>query len=274
MKVYALTGPSGTGKSYQAMALCNEKNIAGLIDDGLFIYGGRVEAGISAKRQKTKVGAIKTALFTEDSHCREVRRRISEILPDSLLIIGTSDRMASKIADRLMLPEISEWIHIEDITSEEERQTALRHRNVQGKHIIPVPTMQLKRAFAGYFMSPLRRLRTGFFGGAPAGPEDGNPERTVVRPTFSYMGDFFISDRVISDIAKCVAEESPGVEHVLRVYENTAPDSLHIDVSVAMRLHKDLWANAEAVQNAMEERVEYMTAFNVVRVNVEVRKVI
>ena len=274
MKVYALTGPSGTGKSYQAMALCNEKNITGLIDDGLFIYGGRVEAGISAKRQKTKVGAIKTALFTEDSHCREVRRRIAEILPDSILIIGTSDRMAEKIALRLMLPEISEWIHIEDITSEEERQTALRNRRVQGKHVIPAPTVQLKRQFAGYFMSPLRLFRTGILRGGQSGAEEGSAERTVVRPTFSYMGDFFISDRVITDIAKCVAEETPGVERVLRVYENTSPDSLHIDVSLSMRLRGDLWADAAAFQDALEKQVEYMTAFNVVRVNVEVRSVI
>lgn len=61
MKVYSLTGKSGTGKSYQAMNLCNEENIESIIDDGLFIYHSRVEAGISAKRQKTHVGAIKTA---------------------------------------------------------------------------------------------------------------------------------------------------------------------------------------------------------------------
>ena len=274
MKVYALTGPSGTGKSYQAMALCNEKKIPGLIDDGLFIYESRVEAGISAKRQKNKIGAIKTALFTDDRHCREVRRRIREIQPEKLLIIGTSDRMAQKIAARLELPEVEEWIHIEDITTDEERQTALRQRNVQGKHVIPAPTVQLKRDFAGYFMSPLRLLKSGIFGSGQGNAGPAETERTVVRPTFSYMGDFFISDRVISDIANCVAQENPGVERVLRVYENTSPDSLHIDVSVAMLLRDDLWADAAAFQNALQEKVEYMTAFNVVRVNVEIRKVI
>ena len=52
MKVYTLTGKSGTGKSYQAINLCKEKGIESIIDDGLFIYHNRVEAGISAKRQK------------------------------------------------------------------------------------------------------------------------------------------------------------------------------------------------------------------------------
>ena len=62
MKIYTLVGKSGTGKSYQAMNLCKELNIEGIIDDGLFIYKNRIVAGISAKRQATTIGAIKTAL--------------------------------------------------------------------------------------------------------------------------------------------------------------------------------------------------------------------
>ena len=54
MKVYALSGKSGTGKSFQAMNLCNRLNIESIIDDGLFIFHNRVEAGISAKRQETR----------------------------------------------------------------------------------------------------------------------------------------------------------------------------------------------------------------------------
>ena len=270
MKVYALTGSSGTGKSYQAMALCKDLGIVSMIDDGLFIYQNRVEAGISAKRQKTKVGAIKTALFTDDEHCRSVRARIRELDPENILLIGTSERMTDRVAERLGLPPIEERIHIEDITSEEERATALKQRNIQGKHVIPVPTLQLKRDFAGYFMSPLRLLRAL---GKP-GQEGQSGERTVVRPTFSYMGDFYISDRVITDIASCVGEESPGIERILQVVENTSPDSLHVDVSVAMRLRESLWGDAEAFQNALREKIEYMTAFNVVRVNVEIRQVI
>jgi ABC-type glutathione transport system ATPase component len=51
MKVYALVGKSGTGKSYQAQNLCRELKIKGIIDDGLFIYENKVISGISAKRQ-------------------------------------------------------------------------------------------------------------------------------------------------------------------------------------------------------------------------------
>ena len=93
MKVYALVGKSGTGKSYQAMNVCRTKNIVSIIDDGLLIYNNDVVAGISAKRQPTVVGAIKTALFSKDEHKADVVRKLKTIKPESTLIIGTSDAM-------------------------------------------------------------------------------------------------------------------------------------------------------------------------------------
>lgn len=264
MKVYTLTGKSGTGKSYQSIHLCKEKNIESIIDDGLFIYKNRVEAGISAKRQKTMVGAIKTALFTLDEHAESVAVRIQELSPESILIIGTSDKMTDKIVARLGLPAVSQRIYIEDITTEEERETANRQRSVLGKHVIPAPTLQLKRDFAGYFLDPLRILRG-------IGGKIQEPEKTVVRPTFSYMGEFFISDSVMKDIADCVSGETEGISRVLKIYENTAPDNLMIDVIVAASAQAMIWESAMEFQKKLAETIESMTAFNVVKVNVEVR---
>ena len=67
MKVYALVGKSGTGKSYQAMNLCRDLDIEAIIDDGLFIYGNGILAGKSAKRQGTVIGALKPLCFPRKS---------------------------------------------------------------------------------------------------------------------------------------------------------------------------------------------------------------
>jgi uncharacterized alkaline shock family protein YloU len=227
-----------------------------------------VEAGISAKRQQTMVGAIKTALFNKPEHQASVAQRIKELAPRSILVLGTSDKMADKIVSRLELPPVEKHIHIEDITTEEEREVADRQRHLQGKHVIPAPTLQLKRDFAGYFMDPLRILKgTNLFGGAQYS------ERTVVRPTFSYMGEFFISDSVITDIANCVAQETDGISRVIKVYENTAPDALCLTISVAAKLGNMIWESAMEFQKAVAEQVENMTAFNVIKVDVEVKQV-
>lgn len=266
VKVYSLTGRSGTGKSYQAISICKALRIDAIIDDGLFIYKNRVEAGHSAKREKTKVGAIKAAVFVRPEHRKEVRDRIHEINPKSILVLGTSEEMADKICEMLELPEVSRRIHIEDITTEAERETARKQRDIQGKHVIPAAAPQLKRDFAGYFFNPMKILRESrFFTGS------GNTsEKTVVRPTFSYLGEFFISDNVITDIAHCVAEDCGCIAKVRKVYENAATDALCISVSVDYQAGGNILSQVAEFQSKLAEAVEEMTAFIVEKVDVEI----
>lgn len=265
MRVYTLTGKSGTGKSFQAMNLCKEYDIESIIDDGIFIYRNRIMAGTSAKREKTKVGAIKAAMFIRPEQRVEVRKSIESVQPDSVLVIATSDKMAEEICEQLGFTEIYKKIHIEDITTEREREKAYKQRRVQGKHVIPVPSMQLKRDFAGYFINPLKILKSsGVFGIGQY------TEKTVVRPTYSYSGDFTISDKVITDIAECAATRSEGVDGVLSVYANTMPGTLRVQVAVSMKSNGNVMDNAVKYQQKLAHVIEFMTAFNVVEVAVTV----
>ena len=56
MRLIALVGKSGTGKSFKAIDVCKDKDIDGIIDDGLFIFRGQIASGHSAKKDKTKIG--------------------------------------------------------------------------------------------------------------------------------------------------------------------------------------------------------------------------
>lgn len=265
MKVYALVGKSGTGKSYQAMNVCRTKNIVGIIDDGLFIYNNDVVAGISAKRQPTVVGAIKTALFSKDDHRNDVHKKIRTIQPESLLIIGTSDEMVERIRLRLELPDFTEVVHIEDITTEKERELAKKQRFGQGKHVVPVPSMKLKRHFSGYFVDPLRIFR----GWGPG--KGGFTEKSVVRPTYSYLGEFKITDKVISDIVELTANDMKDVVEVLRVITENKKSGLRITVLVTMNLESKAVESARQLQQQCAQIVESMTAFNIKQINVEIR---
>ena len=266
MKVYALVGKSGTGKSYHAMSLCRERNIEGIIDDGLFIVGSGILAGISAKRQDTKIGAIKTALFTDDGHRKSVMDKIAEAAPASILILGTSDEMVKKIADRLCLPDIGSIVSIESITTERQRENAIRQRNEMGKHVIPVPTFQIKTDFSGYFVDPLRMFR-----GKGKGVKGGFAEKSVVRPTFSYMGRYMISESVISDIVECVAAGRRGSLAVTRVMTENAGSGLKITIVVLIRYGARIFDAAKAFQEQVAAQVSHMTAFNIDSVDIEVR---
>lgn len=271
MKIYALIGKSGTGKSFHAMELCRKMQIESIIDDGLFIYQSTVVAGISAKRQSTKIGAVKVALFNEDAIRDEVAAAIAAKKPKSILVLGTSVGMTDKIILRLgLLPDTGSLtqvnrIFIEDITTEEERAAARTQRDMLGKHVIPAPALQLKRNFAGYFMDPLRLFR-----GKDAGTA---AERTVVRPTYSYMGEYFVDERVLDDIVTCVAYTMPAVSSVIRVIQDPRPETFKLSVAVKMKRGWPIWETAQHLQEEINDKVELMTAFNVTEVNVEVRAV-
>lgn len=267
MKVYGLVGKSGTGKSYQAMNVCRDRNIAAVIDDGLFIYNGSVCAGHSAKRDNNKMTAIKTAVFNNEEERAAVARSIKDVSPQSILVLGTSEGMIEKICSRLELPDVSEMIHIEDIVSEKDIKTALRQRRENGKHVIPVPTFEIKNQFSGYFIKPLNMFR--MINGKPAREH----EKSVVRPTYSYLGRFTISDKAVLQLVRHACERAAGVAEVSKCMLRTKPEGVILTVAAVFRYDAELKKRIESMQRAVAESVESMTAFNILAVNVIVKGV-
>lgn len=267
MKTIALVGKSGTGKSYQALNIAKENEINYIIDDGLLISKNKILAGKSAKRQTTKVGAVKTALFTDTIHRDEVMTAINTEKPDNILIIGTSDNMVNKIVDRLELPEIDKVIYIEDITNEKERQIADKQRHELGKHVIPVPTFQLKHEFSGYFMNPLKifkRISSG---------KQFVSEKTVVRPTYSYLGEYIISERVIVDLVEHVQNQIQGLEEILKISVISGEKGIDIHIDIVASLGPKLIELAKQFQMIIKEEVEKMTALNVLKIHVNIKNI-
>ena len=159
MKTIGFVGASGTGKSHRASWVARERGIDYIIDDGLFIRVNQVLAGTSAKKEKTRIASIKHALFTNDEHANELMEAIRVNKPGAIMILGTSEGMVERIAQRLQLPEISEIIRIEDVADEFEIKQAVVTRRKQGEHVIPVPTCEIKKDISGYFLDPLQIFR-------------------------------------------------------------------------------------------------------------------
>ncbi len=268
MIVYALVGSSGTGKSFQAMNLCKEKGIESIIDDGLFIHKGKVLAGQSAKKEATKVGAVKTALFLKDEHQRAVIRKIQQHNISNILIIGTSIVMVEKIVARLELPKISRFVFIEDITTEGERNIAQKQRTIHGKHVVPAPSKELKRQFSGYFLNPLK-----MFKGFDTGVDGSYMEKTEVRPTFSYEGKLIISDKAVNDIVRCIAIEVDGVLSILKVTSESTYKGVIITILLSMQLTENNIEKLKYIQKKSLEMISFMTSYNVIGVDIELRDI-
>ena len=196
MQVFAFVGPSGTGKSFRAKLVAQRYGIRAIIDDGLLIYDDEIVSGHSAKLEKTYMGAVRIALFDGKEERDEAVRALRRLKPKKLLILGTSEKMAGKIITRLQLPPIQKFIHIEELATKEEMEQARRSRIVEGKHVIPVRSNEVKKDYTKIFMNAVRvslarknRLPHLFPTHADSGTEmTGRQfEKSVVRPEFSRV---------------------------------------------------------------------------------------
>jgi adenylate kinase family enzyme len=146
-KVYALVGKSGTGKSFRSKLVAQKYRIDLIIDDGLLIRGDRIISGKSAKREENVLSAVRTAVFDDPDHQQQVREALEKEKYHKVLIIGTSEKMVYKIASRLNLPQPEKLFRIEDIATKEQIETAMRIRYSEGKHVIPVPSIEITRNY-------------------------------------------------------------------------------------------------------------------------------
>jgi uncharacterized alkaline shock family protein YloU len=272
MKVYAFVGPSGTGKSYRAQMVANSKGIEYIIDDGLLICGNEVLAGVSAKKAPTKIETVKNALFQDESKKKEIQEVFIKRRPKSILILGTSDGMVQKIASNLGLPEISETIYITDVATEDEMETARRIRVTQGKHVIPVPTFEIKKDFSGYLLDPLQIFKSTGKGNDPY-----ISEKSLIRPAFSYMGNFTISDTAIKQIIEIALKKIKGVykmsRAIIRKQEGGYGDGIYIYIEIVIEFGYNILEVTELIKSRVKKEVENLTAMNVLKMEIFVKNI-
>ncbi|MBE7067367.1 MAG: Asp23/Gls24 family envelope stress response protein [Ruminococcaceae bacterium] len=269
MYVCGLVGPSGTGKSHRALWVAKEHGIDYIIDDGLLICGNGIVAGKSAKRESTRVGAVKTAVFTDDEHTFEVAQALKLRNVERLLILGTSDGMVAKIAKRLGLHGIDETVYINDISSQYEIQQALNTRRSEGKHVIPVPTMELKKGFSGLMLDPLNILqRKGL------GDFEVMGEKSVIRPTYSYLGKYTISDYTIYQLSDHIIRDIEGVSAITRFRAEKAEDGIRIDADLVLYYGYNIPEILKKTKAAVRKEIEQYTALNVNRLTLTAKSLV
>jgi uncharacterized alkaline shock family protein YloU len=268
LEVISLVGPSGTGKSHRATNIAHQLDAQVIIDDGLLIQGNRILAGSSAKRQPTRIGAIKSALFMDDNQVMDIKKALLELAPDKVLILGTSNGMAERIAARLGLPAPSTILNIEDVASEKEIRKARFLRSQYSKHVIPAPTLEVKRSFPGTLVDPLHvfmRKR------GVSGKKDWL-EQSIVRPTFTYHGKLSISNNALAAIAGHAASAVNGVSNAGKINIHVEQEGIvTIDIFPVMIFGFLLHEVSAEIQKRIKKSVEEMTGLQVKMVNIQVK---
>lgn len=240
MEIYALYGPSGTGKSTSALALAHKYQIPAIIDDGLLIYQGRKVAGQSAKYEKTTVQAVKRAIFFWKDHAEEVKRALTQYPIERLLVLGTSKKMIHRIQEALEIPVIQHYISITDIRSSAEIKAALYDRGMQGRHVIPIPRVQVEQDFIGRLIAQVDKIFSSKR--EPIG------ETTIVHPQF-HTGRIHVSEHALKKLAIHGCKELPFIVEFRKVkvtLEGTP--TVEIDVKAQLELKDNLQEKAYAIQ--------------------------
>lgn len=208
LRVYALVGKSGTGKSFRAKLVAERYGIDCFIDDGLLIQGDSIVAGKSAKRESIYIQAVRSAIFEDPLHRHEVIKAIRIRNISKILLIGTSERMVIKMASRLQLPLPCKIIYIEEISSEEDIVKAQRSRHIEGKHVIPVPAIEVERDYP-QLLSKSIKVFFPFRKGVLKKEKSKVYEKSVVRPPWQNAdkGKVAISESALAQmVSHCVDE--------------------------------------------------------------------
>lgn len=268
IEVVAFVGPSGTGKSHRAIGVAFDNKCDAIIDDGILIKGTKILAGTSAKNEDNRIQAVKRAIFTDDEHARSVREALQKSTIKRLLIIATSDNMIKKIIGRLDLPEPTKTVYISQIATKQEIKKARYSRLHDGKHIVPVPSVELKPHFTGYFAN----LPYNIF--SKHRKQEKDADRSIVRPAFSFYGKLLIADKAIEDIIMIIGKKMLGVDKITDIKVRRRSDNskgIVIAIEVVLFYGVQIFEVTRQLQAKVKSKVEYMTAMQVKNVNVSIR---
>ena len=272
--VYALVGESGTGKSFRSKLLAEKYGIDSIIDDGLLIQNDKILAGHSAKREKTYMGAVRVALFDDKEHRDEIARALKKAHIKKILILGTSEKMVLKIAMRLQLPQPQKIIRIEDIATREEIEKAIKSRQVEGKHVIPVPSIEIKRNYPQIFSNSIKVFfrKNKLF--AKKNQNDGKLfEKSIVQPEFSKKGRIEISEAALTQmVMHCVSECDEAVR-VKKMTIKTDSRGYRIIILIDVPFGTQLTGKIHKLQQYIIDKIESYTGILIEEVSIVIDKI-
>jgi len=265
--VYGLIGRSGTGKSFRAKLVAEKYGIEMIVDDGLLIMGEKIIAGKSAKREQVFLRAIKTALFDNEDQREEVISALQKHHFKRILILGTSERMIHKIASRLKLPPPMQVFKIEEFASKEEIETATQIRNSEGKHVIPVPTLEISRTYPQIVYDSMKIF---FKKRLPIPWRRKVFEKTIVRPEFGKRGKITISEAALGQmVVHCLDEFDDSIK-VKKVLVKDTPEGYNLTVKLKVPMKSQISGVMKELQQYIVDSLERYGGIIVAQANIEI----
>jgi uncharacterized alkaline shock family protein YloU len=231
-----------------------------MVDDGLLIRNQRILAGQSAKREKNRVTAIKRAIFQDPAYAEDIRKVLHKEKFKSILLIGTSEKMVARIADRLGLPYPNQIIYIDDVATEQEIAMARESRISRGKHVIPVPVIEVKQDPSHRVLDSIRiflQTHPLLFWKKKV------VEKTVVQPPFSRLGRLSISENALGQMVMHCVQEFNSIIQIQKITIDLTVKGYELEIHVAFPYGEPIQNHLAGLQEYIVRNIECFTGIHI-----------
>ena len=152
--------------------------------------------------------------------------------------------------------------------TEEEMKTARNIRVTEGKHVIPVPTFEIKKDFSGYILDPLQIFKSKGSGNKPY-----ISEKSIIRPTFSYLGNFTISDTVFRQIVEYLASKTEFIDKIIKTRVDKTPTGPYIYMEVIVNYGYNIMEGLADFKEKSKKEIEKLTTMNIEKIDIVAKSI-
>ncbi len=98
-------------------------------------------------------------------------------------------------------------------------------------------------------------------------------EKSIIRPTFSYMGKFTISDLVFRQILEYLAQKTPAIHKVLKTRVENYGEGAKIYMEVSVVYGFNVVDGLNNFKEKSKKEIETLTAMNVTKLEVVAKNI-
>ena len=110
-----------------------------------------------------------------------------------------------------------------------------------------------------------------FFNNGKEEPQE--TEKTIIRPTYSYLGNYYISDNVINAIIAYVVSKVSGVTKVFKVTTQKYSNGMKLDIDIEIKYGMNIKNISSNIRNTVIYAIDNATGINLFGININVKSI-
>ena len=133
-------------------------------------------------------------------------------------------------------------------------------------HVIPLPSIEVKRDFPGYLVDPLK-----YFFSKKNENRRKIGEKSIIRPKFSQIGKLIITENAMIQLTTYITLQNSRVSSCNKVQVEMKDEGATIRMEITVQYGCNLPEVAQSVQNSVSRNLENLTGLIIYGVHVIIK---